>query len=321
MKIIDTHCDVLYKMQKAKRSNNELLKFRTSSDLEASMERLNSGGVSVQFFAIFVDPSALDDEKWALACEQIELFHTEVIGKNSEMRHIRNWSHLAHLQEDEIGAILSLEGVEPIGDDLSRLTYLYEQGVLSVGLTWNKANLAADGALERNHGGLTHFGEHIIALNNERGVLTDVSHLSERSFWGVLHQAEYVFASHSNVRTLCDHPRNLSDIQLRALFVKGGIVNVTFYPPFIEEEYKKRRVTTDDIMRHIAYICSLGGVDHVGFGSDFDGIDLYIDDLRHAAQYKLFVNKLQRYFSRDQIRGFAGDNFMRFISQVVGGIK
>lgn len=305
----------------AKASKEELLNFRKSNRLEANFERLKAGGVYVQFFAIFVDPSLSNDDQWKVACEQIELFHTEVIGKNSEMKHIKQWSEIDSLQAGEIGAILSLEGVEPIGDDLSKLTYLYEQGVLSVGLTWNKANLAADGALERVHGGLTEFGEKIISLNNQHGILTDLSHLSERSFWDVLHRADYVFASHSNARSICDHPRNLSDLQLSALFVKGGIVNITFYPPFIEEAYDKRRVTIENIIKHIDCICSLGGTEHIGFGSDFDGIDLYVDDLPDAAHYPKLMSKLGAYFTAEEIDGFARNNFLNFISHIKEVVK
>src|SRR5690606_3795964 len=94
---------------------------------------------------------------------------------------------------------------------------LYRLGVLSLGLTWNKANLLADGASEPRGGGLTEFGREVVALNNKYGVLTDVSHLSERGFWDVIELAEAPFASHSNARALCDHPRNLTDEQIRAL--------------------------------------------------------------------------------------------------------
>lgn len=319
MNIIDTHCDVLYKLQQIKRKTGELPSFQTAAVLDANMNRLRAGRVYVQFFAIFVDPTAKDEEKWRLACEQIDLFQTEIIEKNPKMIHIREWSQLEALQEGEIGAVLALEGVEPIGHDLEKLMYLYEQGVLSVGLTWNQANLAADGALEQRHGRLTPFGEQIVQYNNEYGILTDVSHLSARCFWDVLEQANYVFASHSNVRTLCDHPRNLSDLQLSALFAKGGVVHVTFYPPFIHERYETQAVTTSHLLQHIEYLCSLGGVDYIGFGSDFDGIDLYVEDLQQAAHYASFVETLKTYFTEEEVAQFMRHNFLQFIRRTVGG--
>lgn len=316
MKIIDTHCDVLYQLQMAKRHTNVMYEFRSSTKLDASLERLKKGGVYVQFFALFVDPTISAGERWEYVCEQVELFHTEIIDKNKEMKQITNWSDVARLQEGEIGAVLSLEGIEPIGDDVTKLIYLYEQGVLSMGLTWNKANVAADGALERYHGGLTPFGKEIVKLNNQYGVLTDVSHLSEQSFWDVLDEANYVFASHSNVRTICNHPRNLSDVQLSALFARDSLVNVTFYPPFIESGYKSIGVTMNDLIRHIKYMCSLGGLNYIGFGSDFDGIDEYIDDLRNASHYKILIKTLLQHFTVDEVNRFAKDNFLSFISQI-----
>lgn len=319
MKIIDTHCDVLYKLQMNKRMNNTSFNFRTSNELDVNLKRMQVGGVYVQIFAIFIDPNIHEDDKWAYVCEQIELFHTEVLANNPELKHIQKWEEISSLKDGEIGVILALEGIEPIGEDLEKLVYLYEQGVLSVGLTWNKANLAADGALERCHGGLTSFGKQVIELNNEYGILTDLSHLSERSFWDVIHHAHYVYASHSNARTICDHPRNLSDIQLSALFAKGGVVHVTFYPPFLEERHDVIKVTTEHIIRHIDYICSIGGKNHIGFGSDFDGINLYVEDLQHAGAYKPFIEKLLAYFSDEDVRRFSRGNFLQFLSRVAGG--
>lgn len=318
MKVIDAHCDVLYKLQQAKRSGNMSIQFNHSTLLDAGMKRLQAGRVYVQFFAIFVDPNVEEERRWDYACEQIELFHDEIIGKNKNMKHIRKWSDIGTLSDGEIGAVLTLEGIEPIGNDLNKLLYLYDQGVLSVGLTWNRVNLAADGALERHHGGLTKFGAEIVKLNNDHGVLTDVSHLSELSFWDVLHEAHYVIASHSNVRALCDHPRNLSDIQLNALFTHGGVVNITFYPPFIDPYYERRPITTEDVIRHIDYICSLGGIDYIGFGSDFDGIDLYVEGLTDASDYPSFLTILQNYFTPKEIRGFAQENMLRYLAKVDG---
>ncbi|HZW69010.1 MAG TPA: dipeptidase [Pseudogracilibacillus sp.] len=321
MKIIDTHCDVLYKLQIAKRRKSKLPSFRSAPDLAANLERLKAGKVFVQFFAIFVDPSIPQSEKWAAACEQIDLFHHEVLALNPEMKHIRSWSDLTKLKAGEIGAVLALEGVEPIGSDLEKLHDLYEEGVLSVGLTWNKANLAADGALERRHGGLTSFGEDIVDLNNEHSVLTDLSHLSERSFWDVLNYAHYPIASHSNARAICDHPRNLSDIQLHALFSKKGLINLTFYPPFISTDYAEKTTKIEDLLRHIDYISSLAGKEYLGFGSDFDGIDLFVEDLAHAGEYEHLIDSLGLYYTDKEIRGFSSNNFLNFIKRVAGAAQ
>lgn len=316
MNIVDTHCDVLYKLQMAKYFNDHHLRFRTSSELDANLEKLKKGKVILQFFAIFVEPGVPDEEKWDWALEQIEIFHQEIIAKNEEIKQIRKWSDIKFLKEHEIGAVLALEGIEPIGRDLEKLHYLYSQGVLSIGLTWNYSNACADGVLENRNGGLTAFGKEILQLNNKFNVLTDVSHLSDKSFWDVVDRADYVFASHSNSRYICNHPRNLSDIQISALFAKKGLVNVTFYPPFVYRHFKKRSTTTSHLIQHIEHLCSLDGANYIGFGSDFDGIDEHITDLRDASYYQSFINLLLHHFSIEEVKGFAHQNFENFLRRM-----
>src|SRR5690606_20624849 len=123
--------------------------------------------------------------------------------------------------------------------------------------TWNHGNLAADGVEEERGGGLTQLGKEIVKLNNQYQVLTDVSHLSERGFWDVMELADYPIASHSNARSLCGHPRNLTDQQAEALFQRGGMIHVVYNPPFIKEA---GQTTIDDLIKHIDHFCALGGV-------------------------------------------------------------
>lgn len=314
MKIIDTHCDALFKIQVAKRDSlyhTPLLDFRNSERLDSNFERLQAGGIKVQFFAIFLHPELPAEEKWQHALEQVDLFHTEIIGKNPLMHHIRKWEDIDKLGENEIGAVLALEGAEPIGNDLMKLRQLYRLGVLSVGLTWNYANLCADGAGEPRGGGLTLFGKEVVGANNENRILTDVSHLAEKGFWDVLELADYPIASHSNARALCDHARNLSDDQARAMFQKNAMVNVVFFPEFINSAVGRgASATIADLLRHIDHFCSLGGVEHIGFGSDFDGIKLYTDNLKNAADYPKLINELQKRYKESEVEGFAYRNFL-----------
>src|SRR5690606_17057028 len=111
----------LFKMQVAKRDSlyhKPLLDFTNAEELDANFQRLQAGGVKVQFFAIFLHPELPSDEKWQHALEQVDLFHSEIIGKNPQMRHIQRWQDINELKEDELGAVLTLEGAEPIGNDL-----------------------------------------------------------------------------------------------------------------------------------------------------------------------------------------------------------
>src|SRR5690606_18156150 len=119
--------------------------------------------------------------------------------------------------------------------------------------------------------------------NNENRLLTDASHLSERAFWDVIEIANYPIASHSNAKALCNHPRNLTNRQAEALFSKNAMVHVVFFPEFIAN---KEKVTISDLIKHIDHFCSLGGVRHIGFGSDFDGIDNHVAGLENASKYQ-----------------------------------
>ncbi|MFN7250089.1 MAG: dipeptidase [Anaerobacillus sp.] len=305
MKIIDTHCDALLKLWEDRSRS-----FTNSSDIETNFERLSQGGVAAQLFAIFIEPELPSDEKYQVALEQIDLFHTEVIGRHERMKKIENWSDFRLLNEDEIGAMLTLEGADAFGNDLNKLKNLYNLGVKSIGLTWNNANLVADGVGESRGAGLSDFGIEVVKLNNEHQVLTDVSHLSVKGFWDVMDLADYPIATHSNSITLCGHRRNLSDDQARAMFKKNGLVGIVFNPPFLTET---GTASIKDIVRHIEHFCALGGEKHICLGSDFDGIAQFVKDLEDASKYQLLINELLKYYTEEQVAGFAYNNFLNFI--------
>lgn len=320
MYVIDTHCDALLKLQLARNGipyGKEPLLYENAQELETNFKRLKQGQVKVQFFAIFIHPDVSFDQKWAAALEQIDLFYREIIGKNEQMKHIKTWDDIDDLQEDEIGAVLTLEGADAFGNDLTKLRHLYRLGVLSIGLTWNNPNLCADGIGDPRGAGLTELGKQVVSLNNERGVLTDVSHLSEKGFWDVIELADYPIATHSNARKICDHPRNLYDEQIKAMFAKNGLIHVVFNPPFIREDSTEASIS--DLIKHIDHLCELGGVDKIGFGSDFDGIRYFVKDLEHAGHYQHFINELLNYYSEDEVRGFAYQNFLNYRPTEVKG--
>ncbi|MGM8213823.1 dipeptidase [Virgibacillus sp. W0430] len=309
MKIIDAHCDALYKLQEAKRQKEKgELDYTQSSLLDTNFNRLKQGNVFVQFYAIFIYPTISSDEIWQFALEQIELFHTEVVRKNPQIRQIKKWHEIDELQAGQIGAVLTLEGADAFGNDLSKLRHLYKEGVLSIGLTWNNANLCADGVGEPRGGGLTLLGKEMVKLNNAHNVFTDVSHLSIKGFWEVMELADYPIATHSNVRKLCDHPRNLYDDQIKEMVARDGLIHVVFNPPFIRQNSEKASVS--DLIDHIDYLCSLGGVKNIGFGSDFDGIDHFIHGLENSSKYQHLINELLKRFSETHVRGFAYQNFL-----------
>ncbi|MCQ6281926.1 dipeptidase [Bacillus sp. EB600] len=303
MNIIDLHCDALMKLREGKGK----LRFADSPELHTNKLRLKQGQVMVQCFAIFIEPDIISDQKFQAALEQVDYFYKEVLGKNPEMKQVKEWTDFDHLKDGEIGAMLSLEGVDAIGNDLTKLHILYQLGVRSVGLTWNNANLAADGAGEPRGGGLTLFGKEVVDFNNQHQMLTDVSHLSEKAFWDVMELADYPIASHSNSKTLCNHPRNLTDEQATALFNKGGMIHVVYNPPFVKEDGK---ATITDLVEHIDHFCSLGGLKQIGLGSDFDGISELIPGLEDASKVQNLINELLKYYSEEAVKGFAYQNFL-----------
>ena len=304
MNIIDLHCDALLKLWEGKGA----LSFENAPELNTNKERLKKGKVKVQCFAIFLEPDIPSDQQFQVALQQVDYFYREVLGKNPEIKQIRNWSDFDCLKDNEIGAMLTLEGVEAIGNDMTKLNILYQLGVRSIGLTWNPANLAADGAGEPRGAGLTLFGKEIVGWNNDHHVLTDVSHLCEQSFWDVMELAHYPIASHSNARKLCNHPRNLTDEQARMMFKRGGMIHVVYYPDFIKEG--EVSATIDDLIAHIDHFCSLGGKKQIGLGSDFDGISYFVQGLEDASKSQYLIEKLLQYFKEEDVRGFAYQNFL-----------
>lgn len=303
MKVIDLHCDVLFRLYNA----SGQLAFKDAQELDTNYEKLAKGNVVAQAFAIFIEPNINADEKFQAALDQVYYFYTEVLGKNPQMKLIKDWAAFDALKPGEIGAFLTLEGVDAIGNDLKKLTILYELGVRSIGLTWNNANLAADGVGESRGAGLTTFGKEIVQFNNRHKIFTDVSHLSERAFWDVLEEADYIIASHSNSKTICDHQRNLSDKQATAMFDKNSLIHVVYCPPFVKSG---GGATIDDLIGHIDHFCSLGGVGLIGLGSDFDGISEKVMQLEDASMHQNLLNELLKRFTEDEVKGFAYQNFL-----------
>ncbi|MGB7365536.1 MAG: dipeptidase [Carnobacterium jeotgali] len=309
MNSIDMHCDVLYKMQNSKGT----LDFKDSDQLDVNLARLKEGQVKVQAFAIFIEPDLPSDKQFAAVLEQIDYYQKDILGKNPEMKQLKKWDDIHELKEEEIGSFLTLEGVSSIGNELSKLDYLLDAGVLSVGLTWNPANLAADGVEEPRGGGLTTFGFEIVKRLNERKVFTDVSHLSVQGFWDVMKCASYPIATHSNVLSLCSHVRNLNDEQIKAMIERDAMIHVIFNPTFTVEEGKYKKVTIADLIPHVERLVELGAVHTLGIGSDFDGISTHIEGLSHAGETQNFIQALLGKFTAEEVEGFAFQNFINHL--------
>lgn len=307
MQVIDLHCDVLYQLS----SREEQTNFQTDSTLQAGLMNLKKGNVKAQIFAIFIEETIAPNERYMEALRQIELFHAQVLAQ-PEMVHITDWQQLQTLKPGEIGAILSLEGCDAIGDDIVKLHQFLEAGVKLVGLTWNYENAVAHGASEEPTKGLKPFGREVIDVLNAHDILIDVSHLNEQSFWDVLPLAKHIIASHSNARALCDHVRNLTDEQAKALVAHGGHIHLVYNPPFIVEG-RTEGVTIEQFVQHFKHLADLVGAKHLGLGSDFDGIFYTVEQLANASDVQHLLDALRTVFTEEEVAGFAHRNFEQYI--------
>lgn len=305
MKKIDLHCDVLSKF-----TYYHDLNFINDPRLDSNFERLKTGEVKVQVFAIFINPKVPEEERFQNALQQVEAFNKFVLEAPGVV-HITDWQQIQELKEDEMGAVLSLEGCDCIGNDMDKLKTLVEAGVKLVGLTWNFENDVAYGTSEDPTKGLKPFAREVIHYLNENDIILDVAHLNEKGFYELLPLAKHIIASHCNSRTLCDHERNLSDEQVKLLVENGGRIHVVFYPPFIEHE--KGTTTIDQLVEHVKYLVNLVGVEHVGFGSDFDGMDFKVESLSNASQYPNFINELLNHFSEEEVQIMSYHGFEKYV--------
>ena len=281
--------------------------FEDSEKLQVHLKGLMAAGVKVQCFAIYVPESVHPEMRFNAALYMIELFYEKIIKPSRQLKIISNRSDIEKLAANEMGAILTLEGCDAIGNDLLKLKTLLRLGVASVGLTWNYSNYVADGVLEERGAGLSSFGKKVVSILNSSHTWCDVSHLSERGFWDVIELSDYPIASHSNCYSLCPNPRNLTNDQIEALIERNSVIGITFFPEFLTG---RTQATVTDILRHVEYVCSLGGEGHVGFGSDFDGTDGKMPKgIGSVKDYDHLINELNKYYSSIQVENFMFKNF------------
>ncbi len=236
------------------------------NNLHIDLKRLKSAGVGVQFFAVWIKPHEAECG-FRRATQVIDYFKRECAKYNNEITIVNNASDLDI--QDKIKAVIAIEGGEALHGDAQNLEKLYKMGVRHLTLTWNGANQLGCGVMSGNDG-LTLFGKEIVETMNRLGMIIDVSHLSDAGFWDVAQVSKAPFvASHSNARSVCNHPRNLTDEQIKHLIKINGFMGINLYPVFLTDG----EVTLEYIYAHIEHCLSLGAHDILGFGADFDGID------------------------------------------------
>lgn len=306
--IIDGHCDSILETK----NNGRNLNFESAKG-QFDFPRMVKGGVNLQFIALFIESEFKPDYSLKRTIELLDIFYENY----SQYHLIRGKEDLQKIAIDSPSLLLSIEGGEALEGKIEVLRILYKLGIRSITLTWNQKNEIAHGVGEKETcGGLTSFGKKVIQEMNRLGMLIDISHISEEGFWDVIKATNKpIVASHSCAYSLCKHPRNLNNKQLKAIAGNGGVVGINFCPIFLRED---GNATIEDIVNHIEYIANLIGYDHVGLGSDFDGIDkapLGIEDVTKMS--KLTEIMLSRNISEADIVKVLGENFLRVLNQVL----
>ncbi len=287
--------------------------------LQLTLETMRAGGIDCAFFA--VDVTRAWRNHLAYFLDALGFFLSDLDGQN-ELVVARTAREIeAARTAGQRSALLVVENSDALDGSINILRTFYDLGVRSITLTHNPSSLAAAGnAEERSGGGLTHFGEQLVAEMNRLGMLVDVSHIAERGFWDVLERTERpVIASHSCCKALCDHPRNLSDAQLRALAENGGVVAITFVSPFLVEGWQPgdAEPPITRLIEHVDHAVQVAGIEAVGFGSDFDGGGTA---LATAAHYPCLTEALlARGYAETDIRKILGQNTLRVLSAALGG--
>ena len=210
--------------------------------------------------------------------------------------------------------MLGIENGYAIGKDISQLEHFAKRGIVYMTLCHNGDNDICDSARgNAEHGGLSQFGEKVVQEMNRLGIMVDMSHAAESSFYDALEVSQKpIVCSHSSARALCNHPRNLTDEQMKALAQKGGIAQVTMYNGFLRTD---GQATILDAVEHLNHMVNIMGIEHVGIGTDFDG-DGGVPGMANASEVINFTRRLLRErYSEEQIQMIWGGNFLRVMEQ------
>jgi membrane dipeptidase len=355
--VVDTHNDVLSTASINGMNMAGNLRGKTHSD----MARFAEGGVDVQIFSIFCDERQTDPFRFALR---------EIDSLDAVVARCPNMAVLAGnvrqlrqaVKQQKLACMKGVEGGHMIENDLGKLDSLYQRGVRYLTITWNNSTPWATSAKDETDPiwqrpkGLSDFGKQVIQRMNQLGMLVDLSHVGEQTFWDAMAiTSRPVLVSHSSVYALCPHRRNLKDEQIKAVAKNGGVIHVNFYSGFIDSNYERRkaqfmqrhqeqvdslqvakkvdyeidewlsqrypaeaaalRPSLDMLINHIDYIVRLVGADHVGLGSDFDGIESLPLGLEGVQDMPTITEALlQRGYSKKDIRKILGGNFLRVLA-------
>ena len=290
MRIFDAHCDTITEIYSKKQEFSK-------NNLHIDLDRMKKYEGFAQVFAVFTAPENRENAK-EYENTLIDLFYAEM--QKNGVAVCRNYSDFM-AAKSPCKAFLSIEGAEGITEvgDVSRLK---ERGVFMIAPVWNFTNRLACGAMESADTGLSELGKQVVAEMDRLGIILDVSHMSEKSFY----DAAKIFkkpicASHSDSKSVTNHPRNLTDEQFMIIKKSGGVAGINLYPPFLG----------DSIVAHIDRFLSLGGEDNIGLGCDFDGVDALPDGICGVEDIEKLIKSLP--YSTEIRSKIAEKNFLRVL--------
>jgi len=293
--------------------------------------RLREGGVGAVFFAAYVAPTYAKDHTSAnRALQMIDTVRHDIVARhpNDFVLALTADDVVAAHMAGKIAALIGIEGGHAIEDSPRLLRDFYALGVRYMTLTHTNTNGWADSSGDlrekavQRHNGLNDLGRQIVQEMNRLGMIVDISHVADKTFWDALETSKApIFASHSSCRALCDVPRNMTDEMIAALGKKGGVIQINFNCSFLTrraaDEKSGIRASLADVVAHIDHAVKIAGVDAVGIGSDFDGITCTPEGLDDVSKFPNLTRALlEKGYSAADIRKIYGGNTLRLLREV-----
>ena len=364
--VIDTHADT---PQRFLDGNYDIGSTDPKDPGHISLDKAGAGNLGAEFFSIWVEPKSNEGHFARHTFDLLDSVYEQAARHPDRMMMAYSVADIERAHKaKKLAALMGIEGGHSIENDIHLLRDFYRLGVRYMTLSWSNTNEWADssGDLDnpkiQHHNGLTDFGKQVVLEMNRLGMMVDISHVADKTFWDAIATTKApVIASHSSARALTNHPRNMTDDMLHAVAKNGGVVDINFYSAFVDEDYRKAaeaqkkdreaavdayvaqqqaagkavtyldkdrierewaakipRPSLKSLIDHIDHIAKVAGVDHVGLGSDFDGVSGAMPDgMDSAADLpKITQALLDRGYSADDIRKILGGNLLRVFREV-----
>lgn len=315
MEFIDFHCDTASLMLK---ENKKLFQ----NDLKVDIKKLKDGDALAQFFALFINKEYTQDT-YGYCKKMLQNLKREIEENSNDIMLCKNILDLdVANKKDKIGAFITIEEGDAIKGKIENLREFKKEGVSLITLTWNYINDLGYPNYEFKYKdkGLTKKGIEVVEEMNTLGMLIDVSHLSDGGFYDVIkYSKDPIIASHSNSRLQTAHSRNLTDEMIKLLAENGGLTGINFCNAFLKEEgeYDSDLASINNMVRHIKHIRNIGGIDIIGLGSDFDGIENEVE-INDSSKMGLLLKALEKEgFKENEIEKIYYKNAKRLISDVL----